>query len=330
VARTRWRLASAAALAAALSHPTLAPAGTPAFAEGDSPAADPLAAGRTLFAEALADEAAGHWQVALDKFQRVKTVRDTAPVEYRIGTCHDGLGHLAPAYEAYRAAIALGAPDPSMADVVQAARVRLETLSKHVARLTLVVPAGADADLSVQVDLATFARDALGQPVALEPGTHEVVATADGRVVFRSEVTLPEGGQASLPIVLAARSSSPPSTDRPIAPDSSRHTLGWILVGTGAALLAGAGAALLLRHADIATLNSACPRGVCPADRESDLESTRDRALAEGPVAAGLAAGGVAAAALGLYFVVAGQGPTPAVASFHLPATGLAIAGSFW
>ncbi len=311
-------------------------AGATALAKGgqvDTTAPESLAAARALFGEALADETAGRLQAALDKFLRVKSVRDTPPVEYRIGTCQEGLGRPAPAYMAYRAAVALGAEDPTMGDVIQASRERVDALSKHVARLTLLAPDKAGPDLAVQVDDSAVGRDALGQPIALEPGTHVVVATTAGRGAFRSRVVLPEGGEASLPIAFADPPAPPPSAapaDSPAPASGSTQALGWVLAGTGAALLVASGVVFWLRHEDIASLGSACPGGICPPTA-TDAESTRDRALAEGPVAAGLGAAGLAAGAVGGYFILTAQRSAP-LAVVAIPTAhggGLAVAGVF-
>jgi hypothetical protein len=320
VARARWRLASAAALFAGFVHLAVV---APAYAQAE---ADSLAAGRALFAEALADEDAGRPRVAVDKFRRVKAVRDTASVEYRIGACEEALGHMPSAYDAYGAAIAMGQADPSVMDVVKAARERVDALSKHVARLTLIVPAGASADLSVQVDDTPLSRETLGQPVALDPGTHSVVATSAGGGTFQSRVALPEGGEATLPIVLSFASPPPHDVAPSSHPDSSRRILGWLLVGLGGALIAGSVVALVLRHDDIETLDSACPGGACPSTANAgDLNATRNRALVEGPIAAGLGVGGVAAAAVGGWLVVDHGAPSPVGG----PAARLGIAGVF-
>jgi hypothetical protein len=290
-----------------------------AAAQGAPEGGDPLAAGRALFAEALGDEDAGRFRAALEKFERVRGVRDTAPIEYRIGTCHEGLGQPLAAYGAYRAALALGEQDPGMADVVRASRERLDALTRHIARLRLVLPEAAPPDTSVRVDDAPVGRGALAEPLALEPGTHAIVAEAAGLTPFRSQVTLPEGGEASVAIVLAGAAATPAAADRVAPVDGSRRTLGWVLLAAGGGLLAGSVATLLLRHSDIASLEAACPGGTCPASaNRSDLQATHDRAVVEGPVAAALAAGGLAAAGVGVYFVLA----TP-------DSAGLTVAGSF-
>jgi hypothetical protein len=285
-----------------------APSGTPTTA---APASDALAAGRALFAEALADQQAGRFAVALEKFERVKTVKITTPIEYRIGACLEGLGKPAAAYTAYRTAVALGEHDPAMADVVQASRERMDALSRHVARVSVTPPDGAPADLAVSVDDEPVPRDALGEPMALEPGTHTVLATASGRSPFRTQIVLPEGGQASLAIVLAPETSPLAPAPAPADDQATRHdgsgyrTLGWVLTGTGAVLLAGMVTTLVVRHEDIASLQSACPNGLCPSTaNRGDVTSTHDRAEAEGPLAVALGAGAVVAVGLGVYFLV--------------------------
>ncbi len=110
---------------------------TVAPAHADPPAADPLPAARALFADALRDEEAGRLADALDKFERVRAVRDTASVEYRIASCQEGLGQPVPAYRAYLAARTLAANDPQSADIARAASQRLDALSKQVAQLAI-------------------------------------------------------------------------------------------------------------------------------------------------------------------------------------------------
>ncbi len=298
---------------------------------------DPLAAGRALFAEALADEQAGRFAAALEKFQRVERIKETASIEYRIGTCYESLGRAPAAYGAYQAALTMAERDPAMSDVARASHERLDALSKHVARLTLALPDATPADASVRVDEQPVAREALSAPLVLEPGAHAVAADASGRVPFRSQIALPEGGEASLAIILATAPAAPqePAAAAPAGATSARRTAGWIFLAAGGALLAGSATALVLRQVDITSLQTSCPSGLCPAgSNRSDLEATRNRALAEGPIAAGLGAGALAAAALGLYFVLSGPTAPAAARAVLAPALcgdkpGVTLEGAF-
>jgi hypothetical protein len=325
------RLLVAAPLAAALSLLTVASARDARGQEPVAPA-DPLAAARTLFADALRDENAGHFDVALDKFRRVRAVKDTAAIEYRIGSCLEGLRETAGAYGAYRASVTLGRGDASMADVVSAARTRIDALSHHVALLRLSLPDPTPRDLEVRIDGTRVPRDELVDPLALEPGTHVVSATSAESAPFRSEITLPEGGQATLTPTVAPARGSPsaladageePALGAPGSPVDGRRTAGVIALAGGGGLLVGSLITLLLRDADVASLDRSCPSGQCPPGASvSGLESTRDRALAEGPVAAALAASGAVAAGVGLYLLLGGRTTTRT--------TGRAASSSAW
>ncbi len=298
------------------------------------PSGDALNQARALFAEALRDENARRYDVALDKFRRVSRVKDTAPVEYRIGSCYEGLGQWAHAYEAYRAAVEVGQGEAGSGEVVKAAQGRMDALGTRVARLTLTLPAGAPADAKVRVDDTPIERAALQEPLVLEPGNHVVTATATDAAPFRGEIALPEGGQGTLSVTLTPRPppppvsppSSVPSTPAkrngaPTATDdgSLRRTVGWVAIAGGGVLVAGSVVTLLLRHSAISSLNESCPGGTCPPGaNQSELESTRSRALAEGPIAVILGATGIAAAGVGAYLLLT----APAE---HSPATGRAM-----
>jgi hypothetical protein len=254
-------------------------AATVARAQPDA-GSDALAVARALFADALREEQAGQYADALQKFRQVQGVRDTAAIEYRIGTCYEGLGDPVPAYAAYREAVALGRGDAQVADVVQSAENRMDALAKQVADLTLVPATAAPAP-------------------------------------------------ALLP--------SPAPTATPVAVEASpahASPAGVVLLGVGGALVAAGAVLLVARLEDIATLDRACPRGLCPpGSNANDLDSTRSRALAEGPLGAAFGAAGIAAAGVGAVLVLAARGHgTPAAAIAPLVvagAFGLGVGGSF-
>jgi hypothetical protein len=248
-----------------------------------APTPDPLVAARALFAEALQDEEAGRFAVALEKFERVRAVRDTASIEYRIASCHEGLGEPAEAYRAYDAAEALGRQDPQSADVARAASARRDALAKQVARLALVPPSPPP-------------------PAPLEPRPAPVI-----------ETPAPGAGRSPVP--------------------------GWLAIGGGAAFVAASAILLVVRADDIAALDRACPGGRCPPGADAnDLESTRTRALIEGPLAVACGVAGVAAAGIGLVLVESARGqgasatrvPAARWAPLVAPGgAGIALAGSF-
>jgi hypothetical protein len=304
---------------------------------GYAHATDELASARALFAEALGDEGAGRYAAALEKFKRVQGVKDTPAIEYRLGTCYEGLGKSASAYRSYRAAVLLGQSDPATSDVVSAASTRLESLSRRVARLMVVVPDVSPREVLVRVDGEAMRRETLVEPLALEPGSHRIEASAPGSAPFQSSLTLSEGDQASITVALPPV-SHPDETGALESPGArSNSVLPWVFYGAGTLLFAGAAVTLLVRQADIASLDQSCPRGVCPpGSNQSDLESTRNQALIEGPIGVTLAAGGLAAVAFGTYLSLVRHGSgaprprhTDIVPLFQNGASGVALQQAF-
>jgi hypothetical protein len=298
----------------------------------DPTTSDPLAPARTLFGEALHDEEAGRFTSALEKFEQVRAVRDTASIEFRIGSCYEGLGKPAPAFGAYRAAVALGREDGKSVDVSQAASDRLEALGKLIAQLTLVMPSPPPAAVEVRID-DEVAAPVASEPIPLAPGHHVVSATAFNAVPFRSEIALAAGAQVVLTVVL----EPPPSEPEPARRKASAPaTAGWLAIGAGAALLTSSAILLVARHDDIAALDRSCPGGICPPGVDAnDLESRRSRALVEGPVAVACGVVGIGAALAGLYLVLAAHRPDvggfafPVVPVLAREAGGLAFTSTF-
>jgi hypothetical protein len=297
-----------------------------------SASSDPLAAARALFSEALQDEEAGRFAVALAKFEQVRAVRDTPSIEYRVATCHEGLGEPALAYGAYRAAVALGRDDPRSADVSVVASTRLDALAKHLARVTLQTSTPRLAGLDVRIDDRPVTV-AMAEPIPLVPGRHVVDATAPGAMPFRRAIVVAEGEQVSLAVDLAP---GPVPVASVAAPGGhARTTAGWLALGGGVGLVAASAVLLVVRHDDIAALDRACPDGRCPAGADANaLEATRTRALVEGPVSVACGVAGIAAAGVGVYLLVARHGSTAAARIAVAPlvargGAGLALSGAF-
>lgn len=275
-----------------------------------------LAEGRQLFVEALADEGHGRFAAALEKYKRVQAIRDTVNVRYRIGASLEGLGKVARAVDAYAAAVKLGTENGTDAEVVKGAQGRLDVLRPRIAHLSVHVPAQSFADVEVQVDSEPVAAQALGD-VAVDPGPHVVTASAKGAKPFRAQITLSEGGRAGVPVVLepVAVETPPPSPDAPAPSDRSGtyRTAGIVTGAAGGVLMVGGAIVLVLRGSAIAKLHDNCPDGNCPASREQDLTSTRNRALTFGPLGGVLLGAGALALGTGIVlFTIAGRSPQTA------------------
>lgn len=276
-----------------------------------------LAAGRQLFVEALADEESGKFAAALEKYRRVQGIRDTINVRYRIGTSLEGLGKVARAVDAYAAAVQLGNDSNADAEVMRAARARLDVLRPRVAHVSVRVTPPAFADAEVSIDSEPVPAQSYND-VSVDPGAHVVTAQANGARPFRAQITLSEGGRADLAVVLEPFEVPPPPPPPPPSDDSGSYRTAGIVTGVAGGLLVIGGAVVLaLRSRDISDLNESCPGGRCPASREDELRSTRDRALLEGPLGAALLVTGAVGLGAGIFlFAVPGRNTTQAATRF--------------
>ncbi|WP_394844146.1 hypothetical protein LZC95_44720 [Pendulispora brunnea] len=304
----------------------------PAYAQKteDDGATTSLASARKLFAEGLKDEEKGNFAAALEKFRRVAKVRDTVPVRYRIATCLEGLGKLKEAMVAYQAAIDLGA-DGKDRDVVRAAKEHTGSLNERIPQVTLVFAADARAKSQVAIDGQPVQPSELDKPIALDPGTHAITASTQGKTAFETQVTLAErarttvlvpnvepkeasNGKSAIDVKAEPQNPPPDGAPHPMMtsapesesnPGSGRKLAGWITAGAGAAFLVGAAVTLVMRESDISSLEDTCPDGRCPRNVNKDeLQSQRDSAQTKGTVAAVLAGVGVIGLGVGTYLLL--------------------------
>jgi hypothetical protein len=310
---------------------------------------------RHLFTDALKDEQAQRYQVALEKFRHVQRVKDTAAVRYRIAACLDGLGRLVAAREAYQSAIDAGQDDPTQSRLVEAARTRRTELGTRISALVVRLDHRPNLEISVDGQPVAVEKVTSEEGLALDPGAHVVRASAPDATPFEGEVTLPEGGRVALRVVLTPMGSTmtvPPlqadagapanapaatasSTSATGGPSQAARVWGWAALGTGAALIAGGTAALIVRESTVQDIVKACQGGVCPLNQKDDLLAKRDRALLLGPLGAGLIAGGVVAGAIGGYLLFWPRGrdeaapPTAVrIAPTWMAGPGIVIGGS--
>ena len=355
------RLRTLATLVLALAGPLTAAAAKPSSAQPSSasgsaapsgsaasnPTPQELAAARKLFAEALREQEAGRYEQALEKYERVRQVKDTAPIRYRIGSCEEALSHLRRAVRAYAAAVELGQGNTSEADVVRASRERLEALAKKAARLQITLR-GHTQDAKVAVDDEALEKYEIDGGVWLDPGNHVVTATAPDASPSRTEISLSAGGRVSLTVDLqpqqpetppapttastvtppvptaSATITPPPPHETPPSSSPTKRTWGFIALGAGGVLVVASGIVFILRHSDIVTLQNDCPAGSCPANQESEITSIHKRAQFEGPLGTTLLLTGLVAAGVGGALVLTSQPSSSTPSSAAAPRARLA------
>lgn len=123
------------------------------------------------------------YDAALEAFRAAYAEKPSPGIKQNIALCLKGLGQPVKAASAFDEALAEGA-DTLKPDVRAAIEKELAELSKIVATVHIVVISSTDKkpieNVTVSVDGAPLAPDALRRPVRLEPGIHVFTAHADG------------------------------------------------------------------------------------------------------------------------------------------------------
>jgi hypothetical protein len=223
----------------ALLSAALAFGATSAYAENPAD----VATARDLFREGVALGQRGDWEGARRAFAGSLDLKRAPITIYSLATAEESSAHLVDALEHYRAFIAEPST-PATKPYEQPARDAIAELEKRVARVILRVEP-AEADARVAVDGVDVPSVALGRPRLVDPGRHEITASATGYAPATQEATLPEGGSTTITLTLevAPAASAPAGALPPLRP--SRALPITLMVSGSAAFASGLTVGLL-------------------------------------------------------------------------------------
>lgn len=335
---------------------TVLGAGVAAVAPGAAAQdANDLARAREAFKQALADEQAGQFEKAATEFDSARTLaqKETPQVLFHLGVCHARLGRLVQARGELRSAVERATAD-ELDKVAATAKTELDAVLPRIGTITVKKPPQGTVT-SMTLDRVD-ATAKLGSPVDVDPGPHDVHAELSGAPSADVHVTVAEGehkdvalpgpgGGAPAPLVapVASPTSTPTSPPAPgantqtpapdSAPSSMSKTLGWVLVGTGAAALVGGTVFWVLRSNEVNTLNGECgpTQQTCPKGAQSDIDSGK----LDDTLGVTLFIAGGAAVLAGAGLLVFGGHSSPAMAVHVTPfvtgrSAGIGVTGATW
>jgi hypothetical protein len=172
------------------------------------------------------------------------------------------------------------------------ARSELAALAPRIPAVTIHFEDAQAAEVTLEVDGIAASSTLIGEPRPMNPGSHRIVAVrGTDRVDVRIDVA--EGEQRTA--ILRFRKSSPaaplPAAKTPPAaapapppprveskdtsPGSSRRTLAWVTIGTGAAglVLGGVTSALTLSKRQALKDNEHCSDTACGPSQRSEVDN---------------------------------------------------------
>jgi hypothetical protein len=279
--------------------------GRGALAQQKEPSPDELKAAREMFTDAYKDEQEKRFAQALEKFQRVAAVKESASVRYRIASVLEELGRLREARDAFRA---LAATKPNLPQAQQAiadrSAERAHQLDGKIPKLVLRLQPNPPPDTRVTIDGASVPASTTPRRIELDPGEHVVQASSASSQPSENKVTLAEGSEVEFTVMLTAKTAAPPPPP-PVEAAPRNNTLAYVALGAGGVLLVSGLVLLGLREGDISDIKSACgANGSCPLAMKDDLQSKHDEAALFGPLGIGLGIAGIAVAGTGAYLLL--------------------------
>ncbi|MCC6551595.1 MAG: hypothetical protein IT372_01065 [Polyangiaceae bacterium] len=211
------------------------------------PSAAELASARKLFAQAIAAEDQEKWAEALEIYERVSRIAISPSLRYHMGVCHEELGDLVEAVNAYELA-ASSAAERREAALAKESRARLEKARARIAQVTIEVPPDAEG-LRIEIDGQAINPALAGTAIPINPGARRVVVRADNYPrAFVALVQAAPGQGASVRADLGARRPRgaalapvrPRPSPAPPAPEEPSLAPAFITGGVAVALAAGA------------------------------------------------------------------------------------------
>lgn len=128
-----------------------------------------------LFDDGLKLMDAGRYAEACPKFVASNRLDPAGGTQMNVALCHEREGKTATAVVDYRAALAQATRD-GRKERESYAKERLDALTPLVPKLVIRVPENEVRTVQVTVDGTTIAPEALGTPIPLDPGPHQVEA----------------------------------------------------------------------------------------------------------------------------------------------------------
>jgi len=295
----------------------------------------------------------GDARTAEDRFHRAVEIFDNAkapvPPTLLLGYARGAAknNHFIAADEAYNRIIRAGLPPGAPAPFVKAledAKREVDAMSAHIAHVTINVTGCPNP--TVTLDGAPLPSVVLGVRKPVDPGTHEVKASATGCKDASASFTVGDGKEASstvtlekeatptttpvaTPTVVTTKPTTTPTTAVPPATETSSNgsglrTAGIVTFGVGVAGLAlGAitGGVAIAEHGDLA---NKCPSGTnCPSTLQGDINTYNAMG---GISTAGFIVGGVLAVAGIVMWAVAPSSKKTERAAWITP---FGVAGQF-
>lgn len=203
---------------------------SPAPARAEPASVEPSAqlAAEAAFADGVRLMKQERCSEAIEKFRASELLEPASGTLLNLAHCEVKLGRLASAWLSYRRAIPLAkATNKPLHE--QIAREQAEKLDAELPRLSIVVPAGPERTLSIELDGGVVAHETWSVPVPVDPGPHRIATVLEDGRVWETTVSVAPSQHAvvELPPKLAVAPAPVPAPEpEPAKPSPTAPIIG--------------------------------------------------------------------------------------------------------
>lgn len=224
------------------------------------------------------------YATAVDRFRHADALVHAPTISVDLARSLIGLGRYVEAYERYQMVIREGAPKDAPSSWKQAIVDAEKEVTALEPRLGwIIIHVMGPLDPQVTIDGVDVPEASLGARRAADPGDRIVRANAPGFEPAMQTVTVKEGEEQTVTLVLdrspaPREAAEPPPADRGRRPRHVSRMPAWIAFGAGGAgLVVGTVAGLVSLSARSSLVDSGCRGGYCtPADQKTMQQNQSD------------------------------------------------------
>jgi hypothetical protein len=254
----------------------------------------------------------GNVPAACAKFAESQRLEPAGGTLMNLASCHARSGKTATAWLEFTDALTQATRD-GREDRVQEAKRQLAELEPQLARITVTVDPTAPKSIEVLLDGTRLGAGAWGTALPVDPGDHEVSASAPGFVTFRTHATIASKERETIAVPALAPAPAEQAHEGTERTASRPPVLGWALVGV-AILGIGAGTYFGLDAAKKKDDGeSRCTPAGCTSEGASLLRQANGSAWGSN---IGFAIGGIALLGAAYLFFIRPSSTTSAVSRF--------------
>ena len=188
-----------------------------------------------LFQEARALGEKGRYAEACPLLEESQSLEPAIGTQFNLADCWEHVGRTASAHELFLR-VAETARAAGRFEREKSARERARALEPKLAKLALVVAAEAPGE-TVEIDKKPIAKAAWAKPIPIDPGTHEIVASAPDHKPFRVTVQAREASTVDVKVP-ALVDTRPPIVKTEPEKRATQRTIALVVGGAGVAGLA--------------------------------------------------------------------------------------------